>query len=300
MGVASMTNDISEKEGLGLKLHRRGKVRDVYDLGRHLLLVATDRVSAFDHVLSPPIPGKGRILTEISTFWFHRTAGLVPNHLVSTDLDEIARLAPEAALDPALFSGRTTLARKARRIDVECVVRGYLAGSGWKDYQRSGTVCGHELTAGLELAARLPEPIFTPATKADTGHDENISRETLADIVGGELAKELESLSIRLYSEGAAYMETRGLLLADTKFEFGFIDDKLCVIDEMLTPDSSRFWDANTYRTGISPESFDKQFVRDHLEAVGWDKNPPVPKLPPEVVEGTTQRYREALTRLTR
>ena len=221
--------------------------------------------------------------------------------MVSADLRDIApRLPKGTRLDPASYDGRVMLARKARRVDAECVVRGYIAGSGWKEYQQTGAVCGHALPKGLAQAQRLPEPIFTPATKADTGHDENISREELARLVGGDLARQLEDLSLRLYGEAARSMEERGLILADTKFEFGFIDGRLCVIDELLTPDSSRFWDKASYRTGVSPESFDKQFVRDYLEKIGWDKNPPVPTLPPEVVNGTASRYREAYERLTK
>ncbi|MFA5140457.1 MAG: phosphoribosylaminoimidazolesuccinocarboxamide synthase [Elusimicrobiota bacterium] len=295
--MAPQTLDASD---LGLKLLRRGKVRDVYDLGDTLLLVATDRISAFDHVLQPPIPEKGRLLTQLSAFWFAKTRSLVPNHMVSADLSEILpRIAP-ARLDARTYDGRVMLGRKAERIDVECVARGYLAGSGWKEYQKNGKVCGHRLPKGLFEAGRLPEPIFTPAAKADTGHDRNISRRELARTVGAELARELEDLTLRLYSEAAAHMESRGLILADTKFEFGRIDGKLCVIDEMLTPDSSRFWDLAAYKPGSSPESFDKQFVRDYLERIGWDKNPPAPTLPPDVVAGTTARYREAFERVTR
>ena len=282
----------------GVAPSARGKVRDIYDLGDRLLLVASDRVSAFDHVLPTPVPGKGRVLTQLSAFWFRRTAGILPNHLLSADTGEVSRLLPALRLDPERHAGRLTLARKARRVDAECVVRGYLAGSGWKEYRRKGTVCGRPLPKGLDQASRLPEPIFTPSTKADSGHDENISIEVLADLVGKDLAGELERASLRLYSEAAAYMETRGLILADTKFEFGFIDGKLSLIDEALTPDSSRFWDKAAYRVGTSPESFDKQFVRDYLERIGWDKNPPPPPLPPEVVEGTAGRYHEAYRRL--
>ena len=292
---------LEQSDAKGLKLFSRGKVRDVYDLGEHLLLVATDRISAFDHVLKPGIPDKGRLLTQLSAFWFRRTAGIVPNHMVSAQLREIQpRLPSGVRLDPSFYEGRVMLARKARRVDVECVVRGYLAGTGWKEYLRTGTVCGHALPAGLVQAQRLPEPIFTPSTKADAGHDQNISREDLAKRVGDDLARRLEDLSLLLYREASGVMEGRGLILADTKFEFGFIDGLLCVIDEMLTPDSSRFWDKGAYRTGASPESFDKQFVRDYLETIGWDKNPPVPTLPPDVVDGTASRYREAYERLTK
>ena len=288
-----------EASDIGLPLAARGKVRDIYDLGDRLLLIATDRISAFDYVLPTPIPEKGKLLTQISAFWFKKTARLVPNHLISADLAEIRRLVPKANLPDDLYEGRVMLARKAKRVDAECVVRGNIVGSGWKEYQKTGSVCGHRLPAGLQQAERLPEPIFTPSTKADTGHDENISRDQLAALVGAPTAKELERLSLALYNEAARHMQSRGIILADTKFEFGTIDGKLSVIDEMLTPDSSRFWDQAAYRVGISPESFDKQFVRDHLERIGWDKKPPVPALPADVVRGTTDRYREAFKKVT-
>jgi len=296
----TMSLQTLDSSDIGLKLLRRGKVRDVYDLGDTLLLVATDRVSAFDHVLQPPIPEKGRLLTRLSAFWFERTRSVVPNHMISAELSDILPRIQTARIDSEAYDGRVMLGRKAERIDVECVARGYLAGSGWKEYRKAGTVCGHRLPKGLLEASRLPEPIFTPATKEDTGHDQNISREELARLVGAELARRLEALTLRLYSEAAAFMESRGLILADTKFEFGRIDGALCVIDEMLTPDSSRFWDKAAYKPGSSPESFDKQFVRDYLERSGWDKNPPAPTLPPDVVAGTTARYREAFERVTR
>lgn len=283
----------------GLKPSYRGKVRDLYDLGDKLLLVATDRISAFDVVLSPAIPDKGRILTQISAYWFKETKSIVPNHVVSHELDAIQKVLPAGAhLDPKEFAGRVTLARKAKRVDAECVVRGYLVGSGWKEYRKSGLVCGHKLPAGLQEAQQLPEPIFTPSTKADHGHDENVSREKLAEMVGADLARRLEDLSLKLYKACAERLAAKGLILADTKFEFGFIDGELCVIDEMVTPDSSRVWDAATYKVGRTPESFDKQPVRDFLDGIGWDKNPPAPVLPPEVVAATVARYREALARI--
>lgn len=288
-----------EASDIGLPLAARGKVRDIYDLGDRLLLIATDRLSAFDCVLPTPIPEKGKLLTQLSAFWFRKTAAIVPNHLISADLAEIRRLVPAARLPEDLYDGRVMLARKAKRVDAECVARGYLAGSGWKEYQKTGAVCGHALPKGLRQAERLPEPIFTPATKADTGHDENISRERLASMVGADLAKTLERLTLAIYSEAAAHAEARGILLADTKFEFGFIDGKLSIIDEMLTPDSSRFWEKAAYAVGTSPESFDKQFVRDHLERSNWNKTPPAPPLPEAVALGTTERYREAFRRLT-
>ncbi len=284
----------------GLPEPKRGKVRDIYDLGDTLLIVATDRLSAFDVVLPTPIPDKGRVLTQLSEFWFRKMRRIVPNHCISTDLEEIRRHLPAgASLDPREFSGRSMLVHKARRIDAECVVRGYLAGSGWKEYRKTGSVCGHALPAGLQEAERLPQPIFTPSTKADVGHDENIDRAALASAIGPALADQLERLSLALYTEAAEMMRARGLILADTKFEFGLLDGQTILIDEVLTPDSSRFWDASLYKIGTSPESFDKQFVRDYLEAVGWDKRPPGPELPPNVVAGTTGRYQEALARLT-
>jgi phosphoribosylaminoimidazole-succinocarboxamide synthase len=293
MGIETTAADI------GLPLLRRGKVRDVYDLGERLLIVATDRISAFDHILPTPVPGKGRVLTEVSAFWFQKTTGIVPNHLVSTSLSDIRRGLPAGVALGEELSGRATLAHKARRVDAECVVRGYLAGSGWKEYQKTGAVCGRDLPAGLREADRLPEPIFTPSTKAEQGHDENISREQLADLVGADTARRLEAASLALYSFGADFLARRGVILADTKFEFGFLGDALIAIDEMLTPDSSRLWPANSYRPGASPESFDKQFVRDHLERVRWDKTSPPPALPPEVVSGTARRYEEFLRIVT-
>lgn len=283
-----------------LKLLRRGKVRDVYDLGYKLLIVSTDRLSAFDHILPTAIPEKGKILNEISAFWFKNTESLVPNHLLSADLEEIIKNLPESVrLDPAEYAGRTMLVKKAHRIDVECVVRGYLAGSAWKEYQKTGMVCGHKLPEGLLEASKLPEPIFTPSTKADQGHDEPLSREALEKVAGIDVAKKLERLSLLLYTHAAALLKSRGLILADTKFEFGFWNDRLLVIDEMLTPDSSRLWDAAAYTPGQSPAGFDKQYVRDYLEKIAWDKNPPAPALPPEVVEQTVLRYREALRKIT-
>ena len=272
----------------GLKLHYRGKVGDMYDLGEHLLLVATDRISGFDVVNAATIPHKGAIRTQLSRFWFGRTEHIAPNHLVTTDLAEMADgvRAHEGQLD-----GRAMLVRKAQRVDIECVVRGYLAGSGWKEYQNQGTVCEQKLPAGLRESDRLPEPIFTPATKADAGHDENISVERMADLVGSELTETLKNLSIQVYQYGADHCASRGILLADTKFEFGFIDGELSLIDEVLTPDSSRYWPADQYEPGHGQPSFDKQLARDWLEATGWDKTPPAPTLPAEIVEQTSQRY---------
>ncbi|HAH07329.1 MAG TPA: phosphoribosylaminoimidazolesuccinocarboxamide synthase [Elusimicrobia bacterium] len=283
----------------GLRLFARGKVRDVYETGEHLLIVATDRLSAFDVVLPTPIPAKGEVLTQLSAFWFEKTAKLVPNHFVTADFGEIRKRLPDLRLDPAVYKGRTMLARKAVRADCECVVRGYLAGSGWKEYLKTGSVCGHILPKGLREAERLSKPLFTPTTKASEGHDESITRERLADLVGAGTARELERLSLALYERAAEHAERCGLLLADTKFEFGHIGGRLAVIDELLTPDSSRFWEKDAWKPGATPASFDKQFVRDWLETGGWDKRPPAPELPADVVEGTSSRYREALRRLT-
>jgi phosphoribosylaminoimidazole-succinocarboxamide synthase len=276
-------------------LARRGKVRDVYDLGEQLLIVATDRVSAFDVVLPNGIPHKGRVLTQISRFWFDRV-DVCANHLVSTDVADF----PEPLRHHAdTLAGRSMLVRRAERVDIECVVRGYLIGSGWKDYQATGAVCGIELPAGMEMAGRIEEPIFTPASKADDGHDENISFDTMVDVVGRETAERLRELSLQIYAEARAYAEERGIIIADTKFEFGFIDGELALIDELLTPDSSRFWPADQYRSGISPPSFDKQFVRDYLSGIAWDKDPPGPELPPDVVAATSAKYLEAYEQLT-
>ena len=281
---------------LPLPLHSRGKVRDTYRLSdSELLMVATDRISAFDVVLPTPIPEKGRVLNQLSLAWFGRTAGLVRNHC-----------ALDLSIPPALLSEQPDLEQRSMRvvmaepIPFECVVRGYISGSGWKDYQRTGSIAGEPLPRGLRESDRLPEPIFTPATKAATGHDENISPAELANRTGRELAQALERLSLSLYRFGAERALDSGLILADTKFEFGFHGREVILIDEVLTPDSSRFWDAEQYHSGGPQPSFDKQYVRDYLEQVGWNKQPPAPGLPDEVVEGTSRRYLEALRRLTR
>ncbi len=279
----------------GLPLIHRGKVRETYEVDdRHLLLVATDRLSAFDVVFDQPIPDKGVVLTRLSTWWFTELASLGRTHFVSADPADL----PNGARTPEL-AGRSMLVRRANRVDAECVVRGYLAGSGWAEYQRSGAVCGHALPPGLREADRLPEPIFTPSTKAEVGHDENITRDQLAELVGPGLAAQLEERSIALYQAGARRAEEVGLILADTKFEFGFIDGELALIDEVLTPDSSRFWDGDRYAPGSSPQSFDKQFVRDFVAASGWNKEPPAPTLPDEVITGTRDRYVAAYERIT-
>jgi phosphoribosylaminoimidazole-succinocarboxamide synthase len=273
---------------------RRGKVRDVYDLGDRLLLVGTDRISAFDWVLPTAIPDKGQVLTQIAAFWFDRLGE--PNHLITTD---VAAMDLPPAADRSMLAGRSTLCRKTEVVPIECVVRGYLAGSGWKEYQRSGTVCGIKLPPGLTESARLPEPIFTPSTKAAEGHDENISFERMTEIVGGELAGELRRRSLRIFARGAEFARQRGIIIADTKFEFGRAGGELLLIDEVLTPDSSRFWPSDQYAPGRGQPSFDKQFVRDWLSATDWDKNSPPPPLPDDVVARTRQKYIEAYERLT-
>ena len=276
-----------------------GKVRDTYDLGDRLLMVATDRISAFDCILPNGIPDKGRVLTQLSAFWFDRLSDVIANHLISVDL---ADLPPILRDDPALrelLAGRFMIVKKAKRFDFECVVRGYLAGSGWADYQRTGAVCGVALPAGLRQAERLPEPIFTPATKAEEGHDLNISLDEMKRAIGEDMAQTIADASIALYKAAASYALDRGIIIADTKMEFGLLDGELILIDELLTPDSSRYWPVADYRPGGSPPSFDKQYVRDWLEASGWNKQPPAPALPAEVVEGAATRYREAYEWLT-
>lgn len=273
---------------------RRGKVRDVYDLGDQLLLVSTDRISAFDWVLPSGIPDKGRVLTQISKYWFEQLQE--PNHLISMDVSTVAL--PDDA-DREQLDGRSMVVRKTKVVPIECVVRGYLSGSGWKEYKRQGTVCGIQLPAGLTESAQLDEPIFTPATKAETGHDENISFEQMASIVGADVAEELRDRSLRIYREGAAYARQKGIIIADTKFEFGWYGDGIILIDEVLTPDSSRFWPADLYAPGRGQASFDKQFVRDWLEQTDWDKNSQPPALPAEIISKTREKYIEAFERLT-
>ncbi|MCO5354007.1 MAG: phosphoribosylaminoimidazolesuccinocarboxamide synthase [Bryobacteraceae bacterium] len=275
----------------------RGKVRDVYAVGEDkLLLVATDRISAFDCILGSPIPGKGRLLTQISLFWFNLLRDLTPNHLLSASVDEYP--APLPAYRDQL-EGRSTLVRRAEMVSIECVARGYLAGSGWKEYQQSRSVCGIALPEGLTESAQLPEPIFTPATKAQSGHDENISFERAAELIGHDLAARLRDLTLAIYRRAAEYALSRGIIIADTKFEFGFVDGQLVLADEVLTPDSSRFWPAAEYAPGRPQASFDKQFVRDWLETLDWNKQYPAPVLPEEVVAGTWAKYHEAFERLT-
>ncbi len=280
----------------GVPLFRRGKVRDTFDLGDRLLMVSSDRVSAFDVVMPNGIPDKGRVLTQLSNFWFARTAGLVRNHLLATDpADFPAELRPHAAT----LRGRAVLVRKAERVDIECVVRGYLAGSAWVEYQRHGTVCGQPLPPGLIESDRLPEPIFTPATKADEGHDENISVARMAELIGLERTAELERLTRLIYAEAVEYAAARGIIIADTKLEFGLLDGAPILIDELLTPDSSRFWEAAHYAPGRPQDSLDKQPLRDWLLSTGWDREPPAPALPAEVVARMSGKYRAAYERLT-
>jgi phosphoribosylaminoimidazole-succinocarboxamide synthase len=309
---------VRQAELPGIKRVARGKVRDIFEVGEHLLIVATDRLSAFDVVLPDPIPDKGKVLTQLSRFWFERFQGLVANHVVETDA---ARFPAGLAAYREQLEGRAMLVRKAKPLPVECVVRGYLAGSGWNDYKKTGAVCGITLPAGMKQAEKLPEPLFTPSTKATSGHDENITQEQAAALVGAELAREIGEVSLNIYRRAAEYALGRGIIIADTKFEFGVVpfalqesettprlrrtsasglyEGKLMWIDEALTPDSSRFWSVAEYRVGISPPSFDKQFVRDYLLSINWDKTPPAPKLPAEVIKGTSDRYREAYRLIT-
>ena len=282
----------------GLELFRRGKVRDTWVVGNDLLMVASDRVSAFDVVLPSTIPDKGIVLTQLSRFWFDRLAHVVPNHLITADPASISSRLPSGAPTGETLVGRSMLVRRAERIDVECVVRGYLYGSVWSEYQRTGSVAGQPLRAGLPFAAKLPAPIFSPALKVDDGHDVNASREEVADRFGEGLASQLEQVSLALYGEASELATSRGLILADTKFEFGHVDGRLTLIDEALTPDSSRYWDADRYAPGAEQASFDKQFVRDWLLASGWDRNPPGPELPDDVIAGTRARYLDAYRRI--
>jgi phosphoribosylaminoimidazole-succinocarboxamide synthase len=279
-----------------LTLHRRGKVRDVYDVGDDLLIVATDRISAFDYVLGSGIPDKGKVLTQLSGFWFERMGDLVPHHVIATD---VAAFPDVLRRHAALLQGRSMLVRRTRPVPVECVARGYLSGSGWKEYQQTGSVCGVRLPAGLRESDRLPEPIFTPATKAESGHDINISEEEAGRLVGRDLIARLKTLTLEIYRRGAAHAESRGIIVADTKFEFGLVGDgnpetDVVLIDEVLTPDSSRFWPRAQYEPGHGQPSFDKQYVRDYLEEIRWNKQPPVPSLPDEVVRRTREKYVEA------
>ncbi len=280
----------------GATVRRQGKVRDVYEYDEGILLIASDRISAFDCVMPNGIPEKGKVLTQLSLFWFKQLADVAPNHIISADVKDFpAAVAPFADM----LEGRAVLCRRADVVPIECVARGYLTGSAWKSYQQSGEICGHKLPAGMLESDRLPEPIFTPSTKAESGHDENISREECAGIVGAETAKWLEETTLTLYQRGADYAAERGLILCDTKFEFGVIDGELSIVDEMLTPDSSRYWDAEAWQPGKSQKPFDKQLVRDYLDSLDWDKEPPAPELPPEIVAQTRQTYRTIYRRIT-
>jgi phosphoribosylaminoimidazole-succinocarboxamide synthase len=279
----------------GIKKLRSGKVREVFDLGDALLFVVTDRISAFDVILPDPIPKKGAVLNQLSAFWFKRF-GKIDNHFITADFDEFPKSLQNYR---DWLAGRSMIVKKTKPLAVECVVRGYLAGSGWKEYQESQSVCGIKLPAGLKQASKLPEPIFTPATKAETGHDENIDMKRCEEILGKEIAGRVKDLSLQIYSTGRDHAEKKGIILADTKFEFGTVDGKLLLIDEVLTPDSSRYWPADQYAVGQSPPSFDKQFVRDYLETLDWNKTAPGPKLPGDVIARTAAKYVEAFERLT-
>ena len=292
-----MSNPISSVELKGVPLFRRGKVREVYDLGENLLIISTDRISCFDVILPTLIPEKGRLLTEISKFWFDLTKDIVANHLVSTDVNDYPK---ELAQYKEILFGRSMLVKKAKPLPVECIVRGYISGSGWKDYKKTGSICGIKLPQGLQESDELPEVIFTPSTKADVGHDENVSQDYIEQQIGKNIADKIKELSIAVYTKARDYAEKRGIIIADTKFEFGMIDNKIILIDEVLTPDSSRFWPKDKYESGKSQPSFDKQFVRDYLETLDWDKTSPGPELPAEIVDKTTKKYQQALDILTK
>jgi len=292
-----VTTPVQETNFADLKLLKRGKVRDMYDLGDSLLMVATDRISAFDVIMDDPIPGKGIILTQISLFWFEAMQSLVPNHVISSDVAAYPAVCQPYA---DALRGRSMQVRKAEPLPIECVVRGYISGSGWKSYQQDQSVCGITLPAGLQESDKLPEPLFTPSTKADLGlHDINIDFEEAADLVGAEVAHKVKHLSLSIYKKGLEISAPKGIIIADTKFEFGKIDDELILIDEVLTPDSSRFWPQETYTPGGPQKSYDKQFLRDYLDGIDWDKGPPPPPLPDSVTQKTYQKYREALVKLT-
>ena len=287
---------ILETELPGVSRHARGKVRDVYSLDDRLLIVATDRISAFDYILPTGIPDKGRVLTQLSIFWFDFLRDVTPTHFLSADVASYPAPLPNFRDQ---LDGRSMLVKRARMIEIECVARGYISGSGWKEYRQSGTVCGIPLPTGLRESDKLPEPIFTPATKAQTGHDENVSFEHVVSLIGEDLSRRLRDLTLEIYTRAARYAETKGIIIADTKFEFGFVGDQLVLGDEVLTPDSSRFWPAESYKPGGAQFSFDKQFVRDYLESIHWNKQPPAPPLPEEVAEKTSEKYREAYRVLT-
>jgi phosphoribosylaminoimidazole-succinocarboxamide synthase len=287
----SLNNALLSSDLPGIKLYARGKVRDVYDLGNSLLIIATDRISAFDCIMPNGIPGKGQILTSMSLFWFDLVSDIVPNHLLTANVSEYPE---ELKKYRDQLEGRSMIVKKAERIDVECIVRGYLSGSGWKEYQKTGAVCGIKLPGGLLESSKLPENIFTPSTKAETGHDENVSFEFITEQIGEKTAREIRDLSIAVYEKARAYAASKGIIIADTKFEFGKVNGKTILIDEILSPDSSRFWPVEHYEPGRSQQSFDKQFVRDYLEGLDWDKTPPAPELPGEIVRKTLEKYEEA------
>lgn len=288
-----MKTSVTETDFAGLSLRQRGKVRDIYDLGDSLLMIATDRISAFDVVMPDPVPDKGKVLTQISLFWFDVMKEMVPNHVITSNVDAY----PKACKPYAdVLRGRSMLVKKAAPLPIECVVRGYLSGSGWKSYQKTRTVCGIHLPDGLIESDKLPEPLFTPSTKAEIGlHDENIDFDASAKLIGKSLAERVKALSLAIYLKGVEIAASKGIIIADTKFEFGLMGDELILIDEVLTPDSSRFWPKASYKPGGSPESFDKQFVRDYLLSIQWNQKPPAPRLPEQVIEGTRKKYLEAL-----
>jgi phosphoribosylaminoimidazole-succinocarboxamide synthase len=281
---------------LPVERHGRGKVRDVYRVDDRLLIVATDRISAFDYILPTGIPDKGKVLTQLSIFWFDFLRDVTPTHFLTASVDEYPQ---ELRAFRDQLEGRSMLVKRAQMVEIECVARGYISGSGWKEYQKQGTVCGIRLPAGLKESDKLPEPIFTPATKAQAGHDENVSFEHVVSLIGADLAARLRDLTLEIYTRAARYAETKGIIIADTKFEFGFVGDELVLGDEVLTPDSSRFWPAETYKPGGPQFSFDKQFVRDYLESIRWNKQPPAPPLPDHVAEKTSEKYRQAYQVLT-
>ena len=287
---------ILETDLTGVERHGRGKVRDVYSVGDRLVIIATDRISAFDYILPTGIPDKGKVLTQLSIFWFDFLRDLTPTHFLSAKVDEYPQPLPHFR---GQLEGRSMLVKRAKMIEIECVARGYISGSGWKEYKQQGTVCGIRLPAGLKESDKLPEPIFTPSTKAQSGHDENVSFDTVVSKIGGDLARRLRDLTLEIYTRAAKYAETRGIIIADTKFEFGFVGDELVLGDEVLTPDSSRFWPAESYKPGGAQFSFDKQFVRDYLESIHWNKQPPAPPLPEEVAARTSEKYRQAYKEIT-
>ena len=290
------TKSIYETHFPTLKFLKRGKVRDIYDLGEHLLIVATDRLSAFDVVMPQPIPDKGKVLTQISNYWFDVVKDIIPNHIIETDVEKFLK---ECAPYKEQLRGRSIVVKKAQSLAVECIVRGYISGSGWNEYKKTKSICGIKLPDSLVESSRLPEPIFTPSTKADVGHDENISFDEAASIVGKEVAEKVRDYTLAIYKRAAQIAETKGIIIADTKMEFGFFDGKLILIDELLTPDSSRFWPRVKYKPGMAQESYDKQYVRDYLLSINFNKQPPGPMMPDSVIQKTSELYREALKKLT-